>query len=133
MGHLNAGSLLEPRVLLGLCCGVGEKVDGAFSLVLGGNVASDGSALVESEAVVLGVRNLAERLDLQEGLGLVFIVGKVDLDDLEGDVVLVEYNGDTGGASGDGGAVKLEDHGECGEGVQARASKSEFIHTFFFS
>lgn len=72
-----------------------------ISTVLGSNVPSNGSALVQDKPVIVNIRDLAERVDGHVLDRLVLALQHVDVLVLERDIVLIEYNCDAGRAGGD--------------------------------
>jgi len=107
VGNLHRGSLLEETVCLRVG-GVGKEV----GLVLDGEVTSDSAALVDEETVVLEDGDLAERLHFHESGRLVFTLHHVDGDQLEGNIKLLQDDGDTATAGGEREGMELEDHFE---------------------
>lgn len=112
---LDADGLLEERCGLQIA-GVWDN-GVALSAVLRRNVPADSTALEEDETIVVDVGDLAERLFLEEGRGLVLALGEVDGDELILNVLLLQCCGDAASAGGDRVADKFENHGwRCGSG-----------------
>lgn len=128
-----------------------------FAGVFGNDVATDGTALVEFEATVIlrpaisatikvggaratrthNVGNLAEGLLGQKFRAFVLALRKVNGDELEGDLLLLQHDGHPLGAGRMGRSVEFENHdemclkdetGERGEDLQTHISQA--FYTF---
>ena len=115
--------MLEEGPGLGVCRDERRALVGIF----GGNIARDGTALVENETVILDIGrqcrafvkryashvkngDLAKWLLLQVLCRFMFGVRVVDLDKLEGDFLFEKNGRNTLCAGGDGNAIECQDH-----------------------
>jgi len=102
--------LLEETVGKDVLGGVGEEV----GLVLEGEVAGDGAALVDELAIILEDGDLAERLELEEFGALVGAGHHVNVDELERNIEFLQDDSNATAAGGEGEGVELENHCRVG-------------------
>jgi hypothetical protein len=111
IGDLDRGRLFEQGLLLEIGR---DEASSTLVRIFFDQIASDSARLIDDEAVVIDVRNLAEWLDLEVLWGLVCALGKINGDELVGDLLLFADQGNETGASGLGVTVEFDDHDYSG-------------------